>query len=363
MNLPIHVVGGGLIGLLTAYELAAAGEKVVVIDRQAMGREASWAGGGILSPLYPWRYPEPVNRLARWSQLRYPELIERLRGESGIDAEWIRSGLLIVDESDAELGENWCRTHSIAVEMLDKHAVQRLESAIKMRSNTALKLPDVAQIRNPRLLKATVAALRARGVQIIEKAQVTGFEIKDGALRSILSNGGVIATQRCVIAAGAWSGGLLAGTNLSVPIRPVKGQMLVLGGQEAAPFRHILLREACYLIPRRDGRILVGSTQEESGFDKTPTESAREMLFTKAVDLVPDLQGWRIEQHWAGLRPGSPDGIPYIGAHPEIKGLYINAGHFRNGIVLAPASARLAADLILGRTPLVDPDQFSPLRK
>ncbi|MHB8455656.1 MAG: glycine oxidase ThiO [Acidiferrobacterales bacterium] len=356
-----YVIGGGIIGLLSAYELHLAGESVVVLDRQAVGREASWAGGGILSPLYPWRYPEAVEALAHLSQMYYEALASTLKRDSGIDPEWTRSGLLILDEDDSESGLIWCEKHNIVAESVDSRAVSAIEPQVSMRSNRALNLPNVAQIRNPRLLKAVVECLRSAGVEFRENTAVTGFEVRRGVLASILSESGAIPAERCLLAAGPWSAHLLRTTGIDLPLRPVKGQMLALIGS-TIPFRHLLLRESCYLIPRRDGRILVGSTQEETGFDRTTNATAREMLFSKAVELVPELGNWKIEHHWAGLRPGSPEGIPYIGQHPEIQGLFVNTGHFRNGIVLAPASAKLVVDLMLGRSSSLDPRQYSLVR-
>ncbi len=361
MSTPCYVVGGGIIGLLSALELAQAGEDVVIIDRQPVGQEASWAGGGILSPLYPWRYPEAVHPLARWSQDIYPELAESLRRETGIDSEWTRSGLLILDAEDSRVGVDWCRSHGLNAELVDPEQLSRLEPGLRNGSGMAVSLADVAQIRNPQLIKALVQRLRSLGVGFREGLAVTGFRRTDGSLRGIVTESGVLPANRCLIAAGPWSAALLETVGLDLPLRPVKGQMLLLKG-ESAPVSHILIRGARYVIPRRDGRILVGSTQEEVGFDKSATAEARDLLFSAACEMVPELGNWQIERHWAGLRPGSPDGIPYIGRHPEIVGLYVNTGHFRNGIVLAPASARLAADLMLGRSALLDLGQFSLVR-
>jgi len=354
-------VGGGIIGLLSAYELRLAGEDVTVLDRQKVGKEASWAGGGILSPLYPWRYPEAVNRLAAWSQAHYPALATSLKQGSGIDPEWIRSGLMILDVNDAESSLNWCRTHGIVAERVDRTGLAELEPSLSTALAAAICLPDVAQIRNPRLLKSLVKQLLALGVTLKEHVTVSGFDVSGGVLAGIRTESGLIPAERCLIAAGSWSGPLLAGIGLDLPLRPVKGQMLALSGS-AASFRHVLLKNGRYLIPRSDGRILVGSTQEEMGFDKSTTAEARDMLMAAAVELVPGLASWRVERHWAGLRPGSPTGVPFIGPHPEIRGLYVSTGHFRNGIVLGPASARLAVDLMLDRTPILDPDQFALLR-
>ncbi len=361
MDAPWYIVGGGIIGLLSAYELAASGERVVILDRQTVGREASWAGGGILSPLYPWRYPEVIDPLARWSQTYYPRLTEMLRTETGIDPEWRRCGLLILDAEDSATGLAWSTAHGLSAERLDRSQVSAVEPRLQLRSDAALRLPEVAQVRNPRLLQALKRQLQAMGVELRENVTVTGFDSVSQHLVGIRTNGGTLPADRCVLAAGPWSATLLSAVGLDLPLRPVRGQMLVLKGG-IPPFSHILLRESRYLIPRSDGQILVGSTQEEEGFDKSITPDARALLLAAAHSMVPGLGDWHVEHHWAGLRPGSPDGVPYIGQHPEIRGLYVNTGHFRNGIVLAPASARLIADLALSRRPLLDPDQFSLTR-
>ncbi|MHB8390969.1 MAG: NAD(P)/FAD-dependent oxidoreductase, partial [Acidobacteriaceae bacterium] len=325
------------------------------------GSEASWAGGGILSPLYPWRYPEAVDPLARWSQAHYPKLVETLKRETGLDPEWTHSGLLILDAEDCREGLGWCEAHGIPVELLDPNDVSDLEPSLQAGPRPGLRLPGVAQVRNPRLLKALVRHLRSLGVEFREGVAVTGFEFSSMGLSGLHIATGTLPAERCLVAAGPWSASLLATVGLDLPLRPVRGQMLLLRGG-VAPFSHILLREGRYLIPRRDGRILVGSTQEETGFDKSTTPAARALLLAAATALVPELGDWQIEQHWAGLRPGSPDGVPYIGEHPEIAGLYVNTGHFRNGIVLAPASARLIVDMMLARPLFLDPGQFSLIR-
>ncbi len=361
MKTPWYIVGGGIIGLLSAYELTLAGESVVIFDRQSVGNEASWAGGGILSPLYPWRYPEAVDPLAHWSQVRYPELAASLGRATGIDPEWIRSGMLILDAPDSQAGLDWCRVRGVAAQLLDPDTVLELEPGLRTGPSPTLSLPEVAQVRNPRFLKALVRHLRSLGVEFREGTAVTGFGFSGKRLSGIHTSLGALPADRCLVAAGPWSASLLATVGLDLPLRPVKGQMLVLRGA-SAPFSHILLRESRYLIPRRDGRILVGSTQEEEGFDKSTTPAARELLLTAACAMVPELRDWQVEYHWAGLRPGSPDGVPYIGEHPDIAGLFVNTGHFRNGIVLAPASARLIVDLMLARPALLDPSQFSLIR-
>jgi glycine oxidase len=160
-----------------------------------------------------------------------------------------------------------------------------------------------------------------------------------------------------VVTSGAWSDGVLASLNLGLPVEPVRGQMIVFAAQAGLVSR-IVLANQHYVIPRRDGHVLVGSTVEYVGFDKHTTDTALEELKYAGFNLIPRLADYEVTKHWAGLRPGSKHGIPYIGEHPEIKGLFINAGHFRNGVVLGIASARLLADIALQRTPILDPQPY-----
>ncbi len=353
----VVVVGGGVIGMLSARELILAGLRVTVLERGATGRESTWAGGGILSPLYPWRYPDPVSHLALWSQGIYPELAEALREATGIDPEWTRNGLLILDPGEAEPALAWGRRFQVEVEILSPDAARALEPGLH-RDTGGVWLPQVAQIRNPRLAKALRAHLLDLGVRIEEGVTVTGLLRGDEGVAGVETDAGPRRAGKVVVCAGAWTGRLLAQMGApAVPVRPVRGQMLLYRAPRDT-VHHILIRESHYLIPRRDGRVLVGSTMEETGFDKTPTPDAAEELARVAESLVPALARCPREAHWAGLRPGSPDGVPFIGPLPGWNGLYVNAGHFRNGVVTAPASARLLADLVLGRPPILDPGPY-----
>jgi len=347
-------------GLLSARELVRVGRSVIILERQKVARESSWAGGGILSPLYPWRYPEAVNKLAQWGQPKYEELAQNLFAATGVDAQWLKSGMLIFAEDQAAPAFEWGRNHRVNLTCIPEEEVLSREPALA-KLGPALYMPDIAQVRNPRLLAALRQELLQTGVKIQEQVVVSGFLYDRGRLTAICTAQGKISADRCLVAAGAWTGGLLRDTNLDLPIKPVRGQMLVLRSRPGH-ISHIILKRGHYLIPRQDGRILVGSTVEETGFDRSITDLARSELRAAAVELVPSLDESPVEHHWAGLRPGSPGGIPFIGEHPNIRGLFVCGGHFRNGIVLAPASARLATDLMLGRPPLFDPTPYQLLR-
>ncbi len=352
------VVGGGLIGLLTARELARGGLRVGLIERGETGRESSWAGGGILSPLRPWAAPEAVTRLATWGQREYPLLAAALSEETGIDPEWTRSGMLFVDEADAVGAAGWAAAHGVSIERLaGRKAIAAVESGCRA-AETALWLPDVAQIRNPRLARALARGLELQGIDVRARVEARTIVCAGGRVRGVETTDGLVEADRVVIACGAWSARLLAPLGIELPIRPVRGQMLLF---RAAPglLTRIVLGDGYYLIPRRDGHVLAGSTLEETGFDASTTAAARAEITRAATALAPALAGVDIVAHWAGLRPGSPSGIPYIGEVAGIDGLYVNAGHFRNGVLLAPASARLLSDILLGRSRIVDPSPYA----
>jgi len=352
------VVGGGLSGMLVAWELAQAGLETTVLERGEPGRESSWAGGGILSPLYPWRYPESVTRLATWGQARYRAISEHLKAETGIDPEWTLSGLLTLDMDQVATARRWAGEHGYDLRVAEADDVRTIEPSLVSPVDAAIWMPDIAQVRNPRLMKALGRMVQLSGVTVRAHAEVTGLSISNGRVQGVTTAEGTIHTGKVVIAGGAWSAGLLSAYGYTPQVGPVRGQMILF---KATPglLTRIVLSNRRYLIPRRDGRILVGSTLEHVGFDKSTSQEARDALRAVAAQLVPALAGMEVEHHWAGLRPSSPDGVPYVGEHPEVAGLYVNAGHFRNGVVLGLASARLTADLLLGREPAVDPNPYA----
>ncbi|MEJ1382606.1 MAG: glycine oxidase ThiO, partial [Candidatus Sedimenticola sp. (ex Thyasira tokunagai)] len=349
--MPDHlIIGGGVIGMLTARELRLAGADVTLLERNTTGRESSWAGGGIISPLYPWRFPQPVTELARWSQCNYPELIEELLATTGIDSEWSRNGLLIISPEEQEEALRWGEESGSLIEVIDNTQLQECEPALSEPPSSALWMPEVAQVRNPRLVKALRQDLVQLGVSILEQQKVEQINVIRGKVTGVSTHSQTIQADSVIVCAGAWSGQLFAQLPSPPAVEPVKGQMILFKG-EPGMISRITLEQDRYIIPRVDGRVLFGSTLEQKGFDKQTTQAAREELLTIARSRFPILETLPVEHHWAGLRPGSPGGIPYIGPHPEIEGLLLNTGQYRNGVVLGPASARLAVDILLQRLP------------
>jgi glycine oxidase len=352
------IIGGGIIGMLTARELCLAGASVTLLEKRRTGRESSWAGGGIVSPLYPWRYGEPVTALASWSQQHYRQLSAELAGHTGIDPEWTPSGLLIIAPAEQERALTWAAQTGAYLRIIAGNAVHTCEPALTPAPEQAIWMPAIAQVRNPRLAAALRREIDRLGVEVLEEAEVLKILTEHDRVTGLHTSAGALPGASVIVCAGAWSRELLTGFGRAPRIKPVLGQMILFRAEPGAISR-ITLKDDRYAIPRRDGRVLFGSTLEHVGFDKRTTEAARKELHAIATSRFPLLASCPVEHHWAGLRPGSPDGIPYIGPHPEIEGLFINAGHYRNGVVLGPASARLAADLLLGREPITEPAPFA----
>ncbi len=358
LSTDILIIGGGISGLLVARELRLAGRDVTILDKSPAGQESSWAGGGILLPIYPWRQPSAISDLVIHSLKKYPILNQELLEATGIDPEWSPCGMLICKNPDIDDAIAWCQERGIRYQ---EPPAQRLEG-LHTELQRALWLPEIAHIRNPRLLKSLKAYLQRLGVGFIENTEISHIEIKNRRVVRVDTPRQSVTVKQLVVCTGAWTSRFLqehlSEAALSLPIQPVKGQMLLFDAQpDTLP--HMVLDGDHYLIPRRDGKILAGSSVEAVGFDKSTTTETGDRLYTFATELLPSLKQYTVSHHWAGLRPGTPDGIPFIGRHPTITNLSINVGHFRNGLVMGPASAELLADLILDRPPPLDPTPYA----
>lgn len=349
MSPDVLVIGAGVNGLFSALLLARQGLTVSLVDRGPVASESTWAGAGILSPLLPWDYGPEVNALSERARALWPDWVEDLRQAGRTDPEFQVCGMLALGLDDPAGALDWCRRHG--------WSARSQGIPIADGGKDALWLPDVAQVRNPRLGRALAEACLAAGVRIVMDTPVEGLEIADGVVQSVLTRDGELSAKAYVIASGAWSQGLLGKWAGDVDIQPVRGQILLFQGPSGL-LKHIVYKAGHYLVPRRDGLILAGSTLEFAGFEKTVTESARDELMAFALACMPELRSAQLVRHWSGLRPGSPGNIPTISAHPAIGNLYLNSGHFRYGVTMAPASAELLLDIMLGRTPRIDPEPY-----
>lgn len=349
------IIGGGIIGLLTARELIKAGATVTIIEKNQLGQESSWAGGGILLPLYPWRQDDAITRLVLQSLKLYPSLAEELLRDTQVDPEWNPCGLLITKNPDLSAAINWCESNRIVYQQAGNEFFTELNT----EPVNPLWLPTIAQTRNPRLVRSLQQYLINHGCDIHENCQLTAVIHDNHRVSEIVSKSGRHAVNELIISTGAWTGQLFQHyfASQAPDIAPVKGQMVIFDAKPDT-LRHIVLDDDQYLIPRLDGKILAGSTVEHDDFNKMPSVTAYQQLTRFAVNLLPSLNNFPIIKHWAGLRPGTEYGVPYIGRHPTIANLSINAGHFRNGLVMGPASAQLLVDLLLNRPKAVAPEPY-----
>lgn len=364
MNLPpaspspdILIIGAGVNGLLSALKLAEQGLRVCVLDQGGLARESTWAGAGILSPLLPWDYGEDINALTERGRALWPGLAEALHERSGVDPEYWPCGMLAAGDFPAADAQRWCDAHGWTC--ADASAAPGGGRIDCPAGATRVWLPDVAQARNPRLARALITACARAGVELLEHHAVSGFRLAGERIQAVLLRDGERAAGQFVLAGGAWSrillaAGLPASATESLPaIHPVRGQ-IVLFKAEPGLLPHIVLSQGKYLVPRRDGHILAGSTLEDVGFDKSCTASARESLTAFALGALPALADAELVHHWAGLRPGSPGNLPTIARHPRYANLFINSGHFRYGVTMAPASAELLLARLLGHAAALD---------
>jgi glycine oxidase len=357
----VVVVGTGVIGLATARELARAGLSVTVLERGQPGREASRAAAGIVCPTYPWKEPPALAGLVHWSRALFPVLCEDLRRQTGVDPEWRVGGMLMFDADERDRGAAWARGGALPFEMLDAAGVARCEPALAGGKRDALFLPTVGQVHTARLLRALNESVMHEGVPVRQFTEVIGLVREGGKVTGVKTREGELLATHTVIAAGAWSEPLLATAELALPMIPVHGQLIQYDGPPGLLSR-ILVDRDHYVLQRRNGQIVVGSTKEKVGYEIKVTEAAQTELTKIGGELLPMLARATPNRQWANLRPGTPDEVPYIGAHPDAAGLWINAGHFRNGITVAPAAARLLADLLLGKMPIMDPTPYALAR-
>lgn len=354
----IIILGGGVIGLSAAYFLAREGVAVLLCERGEVGKEASWAGAGILPPSNIEHAQLPFDCLRALSGALFPRLAQDLRERTGIDTGFTRcGGLEFSSQAGGADAYEW-RGLGVDEKILPEADVLRLEPAVAPGLGRATLLEGMAQLRNPRHLQALAAACRTSGkVAFREHTSGESLIVEGRRVKGVRAGGEILYGDTVIVAAGAWTDALLGPLGLKLKIEPVRGQIALLNPGRVI-FSRILMWGAQYLVPRSDGRVLIGSTEEHAGFDKSPTAAGIGGLLALGVKLVPALAAAALERSWAGLRPGSPDGLPYIGPAPGIDNLYIAAGHFRAGIQLSPGTATLLTEMILGRPPSMPIEAF-----
>jgi len=346
----VIIIGGGIIGLSLSIALRKRGATVLIVERGEPGREASHAAGGMLVDC-PLETPKVLQELASASARMYPEFAYELEVESEMKVDLRDKGTILFLSADhARLNAEFVASHALSAPLTE------IEPALPLAGD-ALYLKERSV--DPRALSAAAwKTAKNRGVDFSSGDEVIAVTISNGSAKGVRTAKTVLAAPRVVNCAGAWSGAIAPHP---FPTRPVKGQMLCLVMPSRDLLKHVVRSPEVYLIPRSDGRLLVGATVEEAGFDKRTVPFTIQRQHQAALDLVPKLRDAKILEDWAGLRPGTPDNLPILGA-TSTPGYYVATGHFRDGILLAPITAEVMTDVVEGGTPSYNLTPFSPAR-
>ena len=357
------VVGGGVIGLSAARESAGRGLRVLVLEKAAPGRGSTWAAAGMLSPLGEARESGPSLDFGLESLRMYRSWVDTLEAESGVTFEYRECGKLRLALSRSEsvsLKEklSWAEERGLHVEWIGLDRLREEEPTLSHSVRSGLLIHDDFRLDNRQLVGALLEGCRQAGVQVQTGKAVHAVRVADNRVQGVtLSDGERINGDAVLVAAGAWSASL-GGVPGELRVRPVRGQMLAIVPSTPVSTR-VLESEDVYLVPRDDGRLLVGATVEDVGFAEANTADGTRRLLDSAIELVPALGSAPIVEMWSGLRPRTEDGDPIIGPDPETEGLYYATGHFRKGILLAPLTARIVGALVSGEEPPPLPSAFA----
>lgn len=357
----VLIIGGGVIGLTAAWEISNAGLSVSVVDQQQVGREASWAGAGMIPPGDP-AGSAGIRALTSLSSRLWPELSAILRERTGIDNGYRRCGGLALLPDDGGSLTDFARQYQEAgteATVVTDDELVHCEPLLSGSVMSAVFLPAMAQVRNPWHLRALAQGCRDRGVEILEGTPVYGLARTATRILAAETSRGMIHAETVIVTAGAWSTSLLASVGASIEVKPIRGQILLL--RTSGPrLRRVVEVGPRYLVPRDDGRLLVGSTEEDVGFQKSTTAEGIRGLLELANSVVPTTASACVETCWSGLRPCALRGRPYVGRFPEFDNLFLATGHFRAGLTNSPGTALILRDMILRTAPAVDPRDFSP---
>jgi glycine oxidase len=360
----VLVVGAGIVGLSAARHLAAAGRRVVVLERAQVGAEASGAAAGMLAPQGEAEPGWPLLELALRARDHHLALAPTLQAETGISVELSPRGSLHVafdevEQRALEARGAWQRDRGLHAASLSAAEVLEAEPNLNPAVRGGLFLPGDRSLDNVRLTRALAASALARGVGLVCGRPVIELLHRGGSVRGVRAGDEVFEAAAVINAAGAWAG-LLAGDPTPPPVSPVRGQLVALDMAPAA-LRHAVVSARGYVVPRVDGRLIAGSTSERVGYEKGVTASGLRRLLDIALEIAPVLADVRVADSWSGLRPATPDGLPVIGPG-ALSGLFHAGGLFRNGILLGPLVGEIVAGLILGHKPSVDVAAFAPTR-
>jgi len=361
----ILVVGGGIIGCATAWELAKAGCAVTLLERATPGTEASGAAAGLLAPLGESSAPS-FRDLALASWRLYPAIVQELRERTGIDVEYVTRGTIYPlytaqDVREAQARSAWALDPEFGIEAWDRGEAHVREPALSTKVSGAMFVRADHWVNNQRLVVAYAHAAVAAGVALVTGCDVSRVVVEDGRVRGVVAQGEHFEADAVLLAAGAWTAGLAASFGARLAVEPRRGQMVALVHVPPV-LRHCIHGDQVYLVPRPSGELLVGATVERVGFQGAVTAEGIAGLLATAIEMVPGLASLPISRTWYGFRPWAPDSLPILGPWPGIEGLWIATAHFRNGILLAPITAKVMTEWLLTGQPSLPLNEFLPDR-
>lgn len=370
MNSEALIIGGGIIGLSIARALVKKGfGRITVIERGEPGREASYAAAGMLAPQSESDSDDAMFRLCSKSRDLYPRFSRELLAETGIDIELEQSGTLVpaFDETDEKRASQtfaWQSAAGLEIEKLSAAEMLRAEPLLSPEIRGGLFFPNDWQVDNRKVVAALIEfAKRSAAIQMIENTAAHELIVRSGKCVGVRCGSREFFADNVIIAAGAWTSFVkIGGRELPLDVEPVRGQMICFKPPERS-FRRVIFSSKGYIVPRRSGRLVAGSTVEHCGFDDHTTDEGIEIIRRNSVRIAPFLDGLKTADSWSGLRPRTADGLPVIGKFSDIDGLFAATAHFRNGILLAPLTAEIIAAKIVDRKHFDELEIFSPERK
>jgi len=364
----VVIVGGGVIGLSVARALARkAVGRIVIVERGQLGREASYAAAGMLAPQAEANQADDFFRLCCRSRDLYSSFAAELLTETGIDIELDQTGTLYCafsehDQEEIKQRYEWQRRAGLPVELLTPEETLELEPRVASNVRGALKFPNDIQVENRQLLRALIVANEKLGVEFLTETAVDSLTLQGDRVAGVNTSWGPLSTRYVVIASGAWTSFIkIANSASQISIEPVRGQMICYEPANALA-EHVIYSPRGYLVPRRDGRLLAGSTTEDVGFASEVTAAGLRTIQANACEISPALSKLAPVDSWAGLRPRATDELPVLGKTSEAEGLFFATGHYRNGILLAPLTGELIAGLIADNVMTEELQTFTPDR-
>ncbi len=353
MNPEILIIGGGIIGLSIARELHKSGvRRITVLEKGRCGEESSWAAAGMLGPQAEANEGGNFFDMTVASREMYPQFAAGLLDETGVDIELDRQGTLYLAFTDEDVAEvhkrlKWQLKAGLPVEHLSADEARRAEPFISTDIRGALFFPNDWQVENRKVLAALKTYAELNGIEIREDSAVEQLIVEDNRVVGARTATDTIFASDTILATGAWTSLIKLGdVDMPLKVEPVRGQIVAFQTAKRL-IGHVIYSRRGYIVPRADGRILAGSTSENVGFEKAVTDSAASALQQMAAEIAPNLSSLAITDHWSGLRPFAMDGLPVLGAFAGIDGMTIATAHYRNGILLAPLTAKLVADKVL----------------